>query len=222
MGSNIQLWGEFRQVMELEGRRARALARQEREQDRCQHEDVLLARVQDLSALAVASPQYLDEGFIRQYAQAHCQQLLQQKQFILTDFLHFSRDGKFLGYLRQRAPELITWRTWLVRALSIAEQLAVGPPPRPRRTAEEIRARKVRRKQARIDDEITITKIKIEGIQRGQDELDAFEDLDPELKAMLEAELKEHILRQEDEERPHKDGEDDCDDCRRRRRNKWR
>jgi hypothetical protein len=117
-------------------------------------EEELHARRKALERRYAAAPHYTDEDFLRLYAAKHREELLQQREVIIQEFIAFLSDEGFIAYLQVHAPHLIEWHAAKAKALALAERHDGAPgksaphaepkPERPKLTPEEFTERKVK------------------------------------------------------------------------------
>ena len=129
-------------------------------------------RIRELTAAVDDFAHYEDPAFLRNYAVKNTAALLKERKQIIEETVRFHADAEFVDLLKRVAPNVYERSRWRARALAFAEQVAVQPsktprkaraakmpalpPPRPRLTPDEYRARELARLDVRVKDALAL------------------------------------------------------------------
>jgi hypothetical protein len=168
-------------------------------------------RVSELELAYTACPHYLQSDFRENYAKKHARELIKRRDEIMENFRALHDDGEFVEFLKQSHPDLYAFAKWETVCLALAEKheaahrddgTPINAPPKRRRTAEEVRAKKVRDQQIQIDDKIALAQARLESLTRARQILNEhnLEDLG---LGELEKELTADIMIPEQKDDPN-------------------
>ena len=153
-----------------------------------------------------------DPEFRAKFARVHGADLLKQQREIRNEAAQFLEQHRLVAFLQRHDPDVIEIILGRLRALELAERLALdlalAPPaetqriveqPRKKLTVEEVRGLKIRRQQVQDQDRVALKLDKVETrlmIRKRLEEM----PLDPDEREMIEKEMIDQIEAGEDDD----------------------
>lgn len=124
-----KLTAEARRLQEAEDEKRRILENREK-------------KLQAIKDEFKIKPHHIKEDYVKQYAKKEMKNLLTNADEIRSKFLTFvSEDPELTRRLESEHPDLYTFKSFFVKAVTYAEQMwaEVDRPPRPRLTDDDVR-----------------------------------------------------------------------------------
>jgi hypothetical protein len=156
------------------------------------------------------SPHLQDDTWLEKFARdpARQQQLLTEAEEILNEYTTLHADRALIDMLKATAPDIYQRAIWRRRALALAEQFMVEPPPtppqKPRLSKEDhqakirnYRERMLERERVQAQDHMAKVKLRLDLLNEFRRELDQY-DLDEDERQRREQEFLENLFNQED------------------------
>jgi hypothetical protein len=141
---------------------------------------------------------FLNPDFQLKYARHHLHEISSKlKAEWASEYDALMQLPQFKQLAAKEAPEVLQWLESRVNIVRLAEQMIASPPAlqsqnKPKLTAEQVRALKVRRDGIQAEDRIARKKLKAEKLVKARAELESI-PLDPDEKESLGTELAQEI-----------------------------
>jgi hypothetical protein len=142
---------------------------------------------------------FLNPDFQQKFARHHLEEISSElKEDWASEYDYLMQRPQFKRRAAKYAPEVLAWLEARVNIVRLAEEVIVSSSAlqsqkKPKLTADQVRALKVRRDGIQAEDRIARTKLKAEKLLKGRAELESI-PLDPDVKQSLSTELDQEIL----------------------------
>lgn len=145
---------------------------------------------------------YEDPAFLQKAAATYKKSLMGGRDDIVKEHVALHRDRNFIEYLRHHRPELYERSIWRMKALALAEQLAVETPKKPKLTEAEVRSFKVHRRERDIIDVMALRKVELDAASGIRAFLDQYEFVDSDEYDKMEKQLLDDIVKERADGKP--------------------
>lgn len=128
----------------------------------------LLAALDDLITRYEAMPHLEAQSYVDDYARKHTDELIRSRESILAEYQALLRNRELVARLQEDHSHILARATWQMRALSVAETLAVQDEERRHASErwqagiERFRQKLLSRAQVAADDQLALTKLRHE------------------------------------------------------------
>lgn len=177
--------GERQRRAALEAVQQEEAAAEEERQRRCKELETYQRELDRLKIEFEDRPHFEDDAWVAQYAEAHLDELLQEREKIISGHHAFHKNPDYIAYLKEHGPQYYRRATWKMRALAAAEAHEVQGKKKQRRTPEEFRENALTWERTKIEDETAMALVAFESVEALMDvreaqiaEINARTDLD--------------------------------------------